>query len=80
MIVLHCFDNTPAEPGQKHGPLGPTHCLDVGKQGTIEYEYQAEIWVQELETEAPDIVRIECPALNRTWVRTEGKFHEQSRT
>lgn len=78
MIVLHCFDDKPAKPGEKHGELGPTHCANVGGNGTIEFPYQAEMWVQEIEKDYPEVVRIECPALNRIWVRNHGKFHEES--
>lgn len=70
-MKLHLHDNKPDEKG-KHGPRGPTHCADVD----VDYEYQAEQWVIELEEEK-NIVRIECPDLGREWRRNEhGKFTE----
>lgn len=76
MLILHCFDDSPAGPGEKHGHLGPTHCATVGRNGTIEYPYQAEQWVIDLEADAPHVVRIECHELGRTWERVDGKFVE----
>lgn len=70
---IHMFDDQPASEG-KHGPLGPCH------YGTthVDYEYQAELWVQYVETELPECVRIECPSLGRIWMRgKDGKFVEK---
>ena len=75
-MLLYFFDDKPAGPGEKHGPLGPTHCHTVGKGGSIEYPYQAEQWVLDAERDYPEVVRIECPALGRTWIRVDGRFVE----
>ena len=70
-VFLH--DGTPAGPGEKHGPRGPTHC------GTtrVDYAYQVEQWVSDLEKDQPKVVRIECPDIGREWRRDEtGRFLE----
>lgn len=70
---LYLHDNTPAGPGEPHGERGPTHCGSV----SVDYEYQAEMWVEEIEKDHPHVVRIECPDLGREWRRNEsGKFTE----
>ena len=47
------------------GALSPSHAANV----TVDYEYQAEMWVQEIGTDHSDIVRVECPSLGRKWIR-----------
>lgn len=75
-MKIHLHDNTPAAPGEKHGPRGPTHCGSV----TVDYEYQVEMWVQDIETNYKHVVRLESPDLGREWLRGEdGKFVEQPR-
>lgn len=73
----YLFDDTPAAPGEKHGERGPTHCATI----TVDYEYQVEMWVQEIEKDNPKVVRIECPTLLRAWKRDDkGVFVEQPRS
>lgn len=70
---IHLHDNTPAAPGEPHGPRGPTHCGGI----TVDYEYQVEAWVQEIEKDHPNVVRVECPDIGREWKRNaSGKFIE----
>ncbi len=64
-MKIHLHDDAPAKPGEKHGERGPTHCADV----TVDFEYQAEMWVADIETDHPNVVRVECPALGREWKR-----------
>jgi hypothetical protein len=74
MIEIELHDNTPAGPGEKHGP-GPTHCGTV----RVEYEYQAEMWVQDIETDYPHVVRVVAKdgSAQREWKRDErGSFKE----
>lgn len=72
-MEAHLFDNTPAAPGEKHGPLGPTHCMTV----TFDYTYQFEEVLMDTEKTSPHVVRITCPDLGREWVRgPSGKFTE----
>lgn len=73
-MKLHLHDNTPAQPGEAHGPRGRTHFGSID----VDYEYQAEMWVSSTEKDIPDCVRIECPALGREWLRdaASGKFVE----
>jgi hypothetical protein len=72
-VKAFLHDNEPAGPGEKHGERGPTHCGTI----TVDYEYQIEQWVIELEHDASYVVRIECPDLGREWKRNEsGKFVE----
>ena len=75
MIVLYCHDATPAKEDEKHGIMGPTHCATV----RVDYEYQAEMWVQDIQEDYPQIVRIDVPTLNREWKRVNGTFQETSR-
>jgi hypothetical protein len=70
-ITLH--DNTPAAPGEKHGRDGPTHAGSV----RVDYEYQAEMRVQDIEKDPHHIVRVWVPDLGREWLRIDGKFVEQ---
>jgi hypothetical protein len=73
MIELELHDDTPAGPDEKHGPGGPTHC------GTarVDYEYQAEMWVQDVEMIPDVVVRIVAKSLGREWRRSSnGKFVE----
>lgn len=78
MIILNCYDNTPCKPEEmKPNMLSPTHCYTVGRLGTIEYEYQAEQWVIDIGKDHPEVVRIECPALGRNWVRQGGEMVEE---
>jgi hypothetical protein len=77
MIILHCYDDKPCKPEEmKPGMLSPTHCSTVGKNGTIEYVYQAEQWVIDIGNDYPEVVRVECPALGRNWERKNGKMLE----
>lgn len=70
---LHFHDNTPAGPGEKHGSDGPTHCGSV----SVDYAYQAEMWIEDIERNYPDIHRVRCPDLRREWKRGEdGKMAE----
>ena len=71
-MKIHLFDDAPAKPGEKHGALGPCHCADI----TVDYEYQAEIWVDDVEQDYPHVVRVEVPALGRKWERKNGKMIE----
>lgn len=76
-MKLHLHDSTPAGPGERHGPRGPTHCGDVN----VDYEYQAEMHVQEIEQNYPQVVRVECPTIGREWKRdASGKFVEAARS
>lgn len=76
-MKLYLHDNKPAREGEKHGERGPTHCATI----TVDYEYQVEQWVIELEKDEPDVVRAECPDIGREWRRNEhGKFAETERT
>jgi hypothetical protein len=72
-MKLHLHDATPSEPGNKHGPRGPTHCGDL----SVDHEYQAEERVKEIEADHPHVMRIECPDLRREWVREGGTFVER---
>ena len=77
MIILNCYDDKPCGPEEVTADmLSPTHCGIVGRDGTIEYPYQAELWVRAIEADRPWVVRVECPALSRTWVRRDGKMVE----
>lgn len=67
-MQIHLHDNTPAKPGEKHGPDGPTHCGSV----TVDYEYQVEMWVEEVGRDHPHVVYMRSPDLKRAW-RREGK-------
>lgn len=70
-MELYLHDNTPAKEGEKHGPKGPTHC---GTCRDIDYEYQAEEHVKEIEIDHPQVVRIES-SNGIVWARNaEGKF------
>jgi hypothetical protein len=64
---LALFDNTPAGPGEKHGEYGPTHCGNVN----VDYEYQIEMWVSDIDRNYPMIVRAVCLAIGRTWARND---------
>jgi hypothetical protein len=68
MLKLFFHDNTPAAPGQNHGPDGPTHA------GTarVDYPYQVEMLVQEIFGPAgrSDILFARSPELQRAWRRT----------
>jgi len=75
VIKLYLHDDNPAGPGEPHGERGPTHCGTV----TVDYEYQAEMWIKEIEGIEPMIVRIECPDLGREWHRIDGSFLEVTR-
>lgn len=71
-----CHDDESA-PGWKPGPgeRGPTHCGTI----TVDYAYQVEQWVIDIEKDDPIVVRIECPDIGREWRRNElGKFVETS--
>ncbi len=63
---IEFFDNRPAKEGEKHGPLGPTHCGHV----EVDYQYQVEMWVDEVKTwNSQGIVKVWCPDLRRQWER-----------
>jgi hypothetical protein len=72
-VKLYLHDDKPAKEGEVHGERGPTHCATI----TVDYGYQVEQWVIELEKDEPDVVRAECPDIGREWRRNEhGKFTE----
>ena len=71
-MKVHFHDNKPAAPGEKHGPDGPTHCGSV----SVDYEYQVEMWVDEVEKDQPLIFKVRCPDLLREWHRKDGKMIE----
>lgn len=54
-MKVHFFDDTPAKPGEKHGSLGPTHCGSV----SVDYEYQADMWVDEVRDLNSSVVKAE---------------------
>jgi hypothetical protein len=56
-----------------HGHRGHTHAATV----RVDYEYQVEMWVDEVQKDHPNIVRIECPDLGREWIRIDGRFVEK---
>jgi hypothetical protein len=56
-----------------HGHRGHTHAGTV----RVDYEYQVEMWVSEIQSGHPYIMRIECPEIEREWKRIDGKFVEQ---
>jgi hypothetical protein len=70
-LELHDADTT----ATKHGSSGPTHAGSV----TVDYEYQAEEWVKEIEQDYPDIVRLVLDN-GREWRRVNGRFEEVPRT
>lgn len=74
-MKLYLHDNTPAAVGEKHGERGPTH---MGTIHDLDYEYQAEQWVIDLEKDDLAIVRIECPSLGCEWRRINNKFERFS--
>jgi len=76
MIELELHDDTPAGPGEKHGPGGPTHCGTV----RVDYEYQAEMWVQDIQTDYPKVVRVVAKELGRGWRRNSGGVFEEVHT
>lgn len=52
--------------------MGPAHSGTV----TVDYEYQVELWVEEVEKDHPHIVMAQCPDLGRTWKRHHDKMIE----
>lgn len=73
MIELELHDDIPAGPGEKHGPAGPTHAGSV----RVEFEYQVEVWLSDIEQDHKDIVRIVSKDLGREWKRNVlGEFEE----
>ena len=59
-------DSEPIEDGaQENGAISPSHSANV----TVDYEYQAELWVEEIGKFHSTIVRVECPSLGRKWIR-----------
>jgi hypothetical protein len=66
-IELH--DATPAKPGEKHGPGGPTHCGNI----QVDYEYQLEQWLIDLVVDQPEVVKVKAPD-GRVWVRQNREF------
>jgi hypothetical protein len=74
-MEIYLFDNTPDDAiVEEHGPMGPAHAGTV----TVDYEYQVEIWVEEVEKDHPNIVKAHCPDLGRMWERHEDKMVEVS--
>ena len=71
-MKLHLFDATPdsdpIEEARENGALSPSHSANV----TVDYEYQAELWVEEIGRFHSTIVRVECPSLGRKWIRDSG--------
>lgn len=72
-MKLYLHDATPTKPGEKHGARGPTHAGTVD----VDYEYQAEMWVGDIASDYPQIVRIECLALGCEWVRERGSAFQR---
>lgn len=75
-MKLFLFDATPAAPGEKHGPEGPTHCGTV----TVDYEYQVDMWVADISDDYPHVVRCTCPGYDghgKEWERVDGKLVEK---
>jgi hypothetical protein len=73
MIELELHDDTPAGPGEKHGPGGPTHAGSV----RVDSEYQVDVWLSDIEHDHKDIVRIVSKDLGREWKRNAlGAFEE----
>ena len=70
---LDLHDDTPAKSGEKHGPEGPTHCGSV----TVDYEYQIEMWLEDIGRDHPEVVRVRCPDAGRVWRRVGTKFEEE---
>ncbi len=78
-MKLFLHDDTPAAPGEKHGPEGPTHA------GTVRFEYghgedlSLSDEIEQVAAKSPWIVRIVCPDLHEQdgarceWAR-EGRF------
>lgn len=73
-IELH--DDTPARPGEKHGPGGPTHCANLQRP---EYEYQLEQHLIDIVTDWPEVVRVWDPLTGREWLKSDGAFVETRR-
>jgi hypothetical protein len=72
-ITLDLFDATPAKEGEPQGPKGPTHSATT----TVDYVYQAEMIIEDVQNDYPTIVRVHSPELGREWRRGEdGKMHE----
>lgn len=68
-MELHDADTTAV----KHGAAGPTHAGTV----TIDFDYQAEEWVKEIERDHPRIVRLVLDGGRREWTRVDGRFVEK---
>lgn len=65
-MKIHLFDNTPPDAiVEKHGILGKDHCYTI----TVDYEYQIEMWIDEISAGYPEVIRATCPDLGRTWIR-----------
>jgi hypothetical protein len=74
-MKLH-LHGEPCDPGDEHGPLGPTHIATV----EIEFGFEAIQWVEDLAPFGIDHVdMIECPELRKTWKKNmeTGVFEEQ---
>lgn len=74
-MKLHLHDNTPAAPGEKHGPDGPTHCANQTVHA--DYVYQIEMAVEMVFLDYPHVVYIRCPGLKRAWRRLGPKGFEE---
>lgn len=69
-MKLHLFDATPdSEPLEEgaleKGALSSSHAANV----TVDYEYQVEMWVEEIGKDHPTIVRAEC--LIERWLKND---------
>lgn len=71
-MKIHLHDDKPAKPGEPHGPDGPTHCGSV----TVDYEYQVEMWAEEIGKDYSHVVYMRSPDLQRAW-RRNGKVMEE---
>lgn len=64
---FHLHDNTPANPGEEHGPRGPTHA--ASQNVDIGFPEFAEDVVREMFDDHEWCVRIECPEVGKEWRR-----------
>jgi len=77
-MELYLHDDTPAEPGQKHGVDGPTHA------GTLSFEYEhggdvaLSDEIEQVAANHKPIVRIRCGSLGKfegcEWLREGDRF------
>jgi len=64
---FHLHDDTPAAPGEKHGPRGPTHACS--QNVTLGFDGMCDDVAVEMFEDHPWCVRIECPDAGREWKR-----------